>query len=245
MCRLAQLRFTQSYTYAWRNSKWELTEYFKEIVQTEVNEYFHANLWPNTPDILTDFLQQGGRPAFMLRLALAATLGANYGIYGPVFELGENRAVRPGSEEYLDSEKYQVRNWDLESPDSLAGLITRVNRIRRENPALQGDLSLSFHPVDNEQLIAYSKMSDDLLNIIVVVVNLDPQRTQSGMVELPLDRFHLDPRQPYQVHDLLTDAKYVWRGPSNYVELNPQRLPAHIFCIRRRVRTENGVDYFV
>jgi starch synthase (maltosyl-transferring) len=246
MYELAKLGFTQSYTYfAWRNSKWELTEYFKEIAQTEVCEYFHANLWPNTPDILTDFLQQGGRPAFMLRLLLAATLGANYGIYGPVFELGENRAVRPGSEEYLDSEKYQVRNWDLESPASLAGLITRVNQIRRENPALQGDLSLSFHPVDNEQIMAYSKMSDDLLNIIVVVVNLDPQRTQSGMVELPLDRFHLDPRQPYQVHDLLTDAKYVWRGPRNYVELNPQRLPAHIFCIRRRVRTENGVDYFV
>ena len=120
-----------------------------------------------------------------------------------------------------------------------------MNQIRRENPALHGDLSLRFHSVDNEQIIAYSKMTDDLLNIIVVVVNLDPDRTQAGMVDLPLDAFHLDPRQPYQMHDLLTDAKYVWRGPRNYVELNPQRLPAHIFCIRRRVRTENGVDYFV
>ena len=191
------------------------------------------------------FCNRADAPPSVLRLVLAATLGANYGIYGPVFELGENRAVRPGSEEYLDSEKYQLRTWDLDSPNSLAGLIARVNQIRRENPALQADLSLSFHAVDNEQIIAYSKMSDDLLNIVVVVVNLDPQRTQSGMVELPLDLFHLDPGQPYQMHDLLTDAKYVWRGPRNYVELNPQKLPAHIFCIRRRVRTENGVDYFV
>ncbi len=246
MYELAKLGFTQSYTYfAWRNAKGELTQYFREITQTDVNEYFRANLWINTPDILTDFLQQGGRPAFSLRLVLAATLGANYGIYGPVFELGENRAVRPGSEEYLDSEKYQLRTWDLHSPNSLAGLIARVNQVRRENPALQADLSLSFHAVDNEQIIAYSKLSEDLLNIVVVVVNLDPQRTQSGMVELPLDLFHLESGQPYQMHDLLTDAKYVWRGPRNYVELNPQKLPAHIFCIRRRVRTENGVDYFV
>jgi starch synthase (maltosyl-transferring) len=246
MYELAKLGFTQSYTYfAWRNAKWEITEYFKEVSQTKVQEHFRANLWTNTPDILTEFLQQGGRPAFMIRLALAATLGANYGIYGPAFELGENRAVRVESEEYLDSEKYQIRTWDLDSPANLAELITRVNQIRRENPALQADLNLNFHPVDNEQIIAYSKMSDDLLNIIVAVVNLDPQRTQAGMVELPLDLFHLDPRQPYQMHDLLTDAKYVWRGPRNYVELNPQRLPAHIFCIRRRVRTENGVDYFV
>jgi starch synthase (maltosyl-transferring) len=246
MYELAKLGFTESYTYfAWRNAKLELTEYFMEITQTDVSEYFRANLWPNTPDILTEFLQQGGRPAFMIRLTLAATLGANYGIYGPAFELGENRAVRSGSEEYLDSEKYQVRNWDLGSFSSLAELITRINQIRRENPALQADLNLNFHAVDNEQIIAYSKMSDDLLNIIVAVVNLDPQRTQAGMVDLPLDLFHLDPRQPYQMHDLLTDARYVWRGSRNYVELNPQRLPAHIFCIRRRVRTENGVDYFV
>jgi starch synthase (maltosyl-transferring) len=159
--------------------------------------------------------------------------------------LGENRAVRSGSEEYLDSEKYQLRNWDLDSSSSLAELVTRINQIRRENPALQADSNLNFHTVDNEQIIAYSKMSDDLLNIIVTVVNLDPQHTQAGMVDLPLDLFHLDPRQPYQMHDLLTDAKYVWRGSRNYVELNPQHLPAHIFCIRRRVRTENGADYFV
>ncbi len=209
-----------------------------------MREYFRPNLWPNTPDILTEFLQQGGRPAFMIRLALAATLGANYGIYGPAFELSENRAVRAGSEEYLDSEKYQIRNWNLNDPASLSQLIAKINQIRRGNPALQSDWNLRFHFADNGQIIVYSKMTDDLLNIIVVVVNLDPFRTQSAWVDLPLDAFHLDPRQPYQMHDLLTDVRYVWRGPRNYVELNPQRLPAHIFCIRRRVRTENGVDYF-
>ncbi len=245
MYELAKLGFTESYTYfAWRNLKPELTEYFNELNQTEVREYFRPNLWPNTPDILTEFLQQGGRPAFMIRLALAATLGANYGIYGPAFELSENRAVRAGSEEYLDSEKYQIRNWNLNDPASLSQLIAKINQIRRGNPALQSDWNLRFHFADNGQIIVYSKMTDDLLNIIVVVVNLDPFRTQSAWVDLPLDAFHLDPRQPYQMHDLLTDVRYVWRGPRNYVELNPQRLPAHIFCIRRRVRTENGVDYF-
>ena len=245
MYELAKLGFTQSYTYfSWRNTKRELTEYFEELTQTDVRDFFRPNLWPNTPDILTDYLQNGGRPAFMIRLVLAATLGANYGIYGPAFELAENSAVRQGSEEYLDSEKYQIRNWDLDNPASLSGLITTINKIRRENPALHSDLSLQFHPVDNEQIIAYSKTTDDLLNIVVVVVNLDPERTQAGMIDLPLDALHLDPRQPYQMHDLLTDTKYVWRGLRNYVELNPQRLPAHIFCLRRRVRTENGIDYF-
>jgi starch synthase (maltosyl-transferring) len=245
MYELAKLGFTQSYTYfAWRNTKAEIVEYFEELTQTEVREFFHPNLWPNTPDILTDFLQHGGPPAFMMRLVLAATLGANYGIYGPAFELGENRAIAGGSEEYLDSEKYQLRTWDLNSPGSLSKLITQVNKIRRENPALQSDGSLKFHPADNDQIVVYSKMTDDLLNIIVTVVNLDPARTQSAWVDLPLDAFHLDPRQPYQVHDLLTDTHYVWRGPRNYIELNPQRLPAHIFLIRRRVRSEGGIDYF-
>jgi starch synthase (maltosyl-transferring) len=245
MYELAKLGFTESYTYfAWRNQKQEIAEYFKELTQTEVRQYFRPNLWPNTPDILTEYFQKGGRPAFMSRLVLAATLGANYGIYGPAFELGENLAVAPGSEEYLDSEKYQIRTPDLDNPDSLAKLIAQVNRIRRENLALHSDWSLRFHPSDNDQVIVYSKMTDDLLNIIVVVVNLDPDRTQASWVDLPLDAFHLDPRQPYQVHDLLTDTPYVWRGPRNWVQLDPQRLPAHIFCIRRRVRTEDGIDYF-
>jgi starch synthase (maltosyl-transferring) len=246
MYELAKLGFTQSYTYfAWRNTKWELTEYFTELTKSEVREYFRPNLWPNTPDILTEFLQFGGRPAFVIRLLLAATLGASYGIYGPAFELCENRALRAGSEEYLDSEKYQLRHWDLDNPAGLKDLIARVNQVRRENPALQSDWSLRFHPVDNEQIIAYSKATDDLSNIIVTVVNLDPHYTQSGWVDLPLEDFHLDPHQPYQMHDLLTGARYLWHGPHNYVELNPHQLPGHIFCIRRHLRTEHDFDYFL
>jgi starch synthase (maltosyl-transferring) len=245
MYRLAKVGFTQSYTYfTWRNTKWDLTEYFTELTKTEVREFFHPNLWPNTPDILHEFLQVGGRPACMIRYLLAATLGASYGIYGPAFELSEGRALRPGSEEYLDSEKYQLRSWDIDRSDSLKDLITRVNRIRHENPALQSDWSLRFHSVDNGQLIVYSKATDDLSNIILVVVNLDPRYRQSGWVDLPLDELQLDPQQPYQVHDLLTDARYFWHGPHNYVELNPQTLPAHIFRIRRRIRTERDFDYY-
>ncbi|MHB0868998.1 MAG: alpha-1,4-glucan--maltose-1-phosphate maltosyltransferase [Chloroflexota bacterium] len=246
MYRLAKLGFTQSYSYfAWRNSKWEITQYFTELTQTEVREYFRPNLWPNTPDILTEYLQYGGRPAFMARLVLAATLGANYGIYGPAFELMENRAREPGSEEYLDSEKYQVRVWDLERPDSLRDFIARVNRIRKENPALQGDWSLRFHPVDNDQILCYSKSSEDLANVIVVVVNLDPHHTQSGWLDLPIESFGLDPRQPYQLHDLLGDARYLWHGSRNYVELDPHVVPAHIFQVRRRVRTEREFEYYL
>ena len=246
MYRLAKLGFTQSYTYfTWRNTKWDLTQYFTELTQTEVKEFFRPNLWPNTPDILTEYLQFGGRPAFMIRLCLAATLGANYGIYGPAFELCENRAVRAGSEEYLDSEKYQIREWDINHPGSLKDFIARINRIRRENAALQSDRSLRFHNVDNEQLIAYSKSSEDSSNVILVVVNLDPHHTQSGWVEIPLDLYGLDEHQQYQVHDLVTDARFLWQGPRNYVELNPHAMPAHIFRVRRRVRSEQDFDYFL
>ena len=233
MHHLARLGFSQSYTYfAWRNTKGELTQYFTQLTQTDVREYFRPHLWPNTPDILTEYLQSGGRPAFMTRLVLAATLGASYGIYGSAFELCENRPREPESEEYLDSEKYEIKQWDIDRPDSLKDLITRVNRIRRENPALQSDWCLSFHNVDNEQLICYSKRTEDCENIIVVVVSLDPQHTQSGWVELDLEALGLDPHQPYEVHDLLSDVCYVWRGACNYVELNPQVVPAHVFRLR-------------
>ncbi len=244
--RLAKLGFSQSYTYfAWRNTKYELTEYLTELTQTEVREYFRPNLWPNTPDILTEYLQHGGRPAFMARLILAATLGASYGIYGPAFELCENQPREPGSEEYLNSEKYEVRYWVLDRPDSLKDLIARVNAIRRENPALHEDRNLRFHPVDNDQLICYSKRTRALDNIILVVVNLDPHHTHSGWVELPLDEFGLEPHQPYQVHDLLAGARYLWNGPRNYVELNPTIVPAHIFRLRRKLRTERDFDYYM
>jgi starch synthase (maltosyl-transferring) len=246
MYRLAKLGFTQSYTYfAWRNNCWELTQYFTELTQTEVREYFRPNLWPNTPDILTEHLQFGGRPAFMERLVLAATLGASYGIYGPAFELCENKPLRPGSEEYLNSEKYEIRSWDIGRADSLRDLIARVNQIRRDNPALQRDQGLRFHHVDNEQLIAYSKSTDDLSNVILMVVNLDPYHTQSGWLELPLEELQIDPHQPYEVHDLLTDARFGWNGPRNYIELNPQKLPAHIFSLRRHMRTERDFDYYL
>jgi starch synthase (maltosyl-transferring) len=246
MYHLAKLGFTQSYTYfAWRNTKSEIVEYFSELTQTEVREYFRPNLWPNTPDILTEYLQLGGRPAAMARLVLAATLGASYGIYGPAFELGENRPREQGSEEYLDSEKYEIKHWDLNRPDSLKDFIARVNRIRRQNPALQSDWSLRFHAVDNEQLICYSKCSADRTNVILVIVNLDPHHSHSGWVDLSLETLGLDPYQPYQMHELLSDARYLWQGSRNYVELDPHRVPAQIFQLRRRVRTERDFDYYM
>jgi starch synthase (maltosyl-transferring) len=246
MYRLAKLGFSQSYTYfAWRNTKSELTQYFTEITQTEVSDFFRANLWPNTPDILTEYLQFGGRPAFMTRLLLAAMLGANYGIYGPAFELCENMAREPGSEEYLNSEKYEIKHWDLEKEGSLRALITRVNRIRRENRALQSDRNLHFYPVDNPEIVCFGKSTDDLSNVIVAVVNLDPHHTQSGWVELPSEELGLDPQQTFQMHDLLTDARYLWQGKRNYVQLDPNSVPAQIFQLRPRIRREQDFDYFM
>ena len=246
MYRLAKLGFSQSYNYfAWRNTKWELTQYLTELTRTEVREYFRPNLWPNTPDILTEYLQFGGRPAFMIRLVLAATLGASYGIYGPSFELCESQPREPGSEEYLNSEKFEIKHWDIQRPDSLKDFIARVNRIRRENAALQCDWNLHFYPIDNEQLICYAKFSEDGANIILMVVNLDPHHTQGGWLELPLGELGLDPGQPYQVHDLLGEARFLWHGPRNYVELDPKVAPAYIFRLRRRVRTERDFDYYL
>jgi starch synthase (maltosyl-transferring) len=232
MYQLAKLGFTQSYTYfAWKNTSWEITEYFTELEEGGVLEYFRPNLWPNTPDILNEYLQKSGRPGFMVRLILAATLGASYGIYGPAFELCEGRAVREGSEEYLDSEKYQIRVWNINNPNSLRDLITHVNRIRRGSPALQRNTGLKFHPVDNAQMIAYSKVCNDPADMIFVVVNLDPHNRQAGWVTVDVDALHLGTEESYQVHDLLTDARYVWHGSRNFVELNPTVLPAHIFRV--------------
>ena len=246
MYHLAKLGFSQSYTYfAWRNTKWELEQYFTELSRLEVQEFFRPNLWPNTPDILTEYLQFGGRPAFAIRLVLAATLGANYGIYGPAFELCEARAREPGSEEYLDSEKYEIRSWDINRPDSLRDFIALVNRIRRENPAFQSNDNLTFFPISNDQLICYGKHTFDLSNSVITVVNLNPNHTQGGWLDLPLRDFGLDPNQPYQVHDLLGGGRFLWYGARNYVELDPRSLPAHIFRVRRRVRTERDFDYYL
>ena len=246
MFRLAKVGFSQSYTYfSWRNTAYELYQYFTELAQPPIREFFRPNLWPNTPDILTEYLQHGGRAAFQARLILAATLGASYGIYGPPFEVMENRARESGSEEYLDSEKYQVRSWDLGRPDSLRELITIVNRIRLENPALQTDRGLRFHPTENDQLLAYSKGTPDNANVVLTVVNTDPWHVQRGMVTLPLDELGIDRDRPFQAHELISGARYLWNGPRNFVEINPSSIPGQVFRFRRRVRSEHDFEYFL
>ena len=228
MHRLAKLGFTQSYTYfTWRNTRHELAEYFTELSQDPSREYFRPNVWPNTPDILHEFLQQGGRPAFVIRAVLAATLAANYGMYGPAFELMEATPREPGSEEYLNSEKYEIKQWDRNRADSLRPLISRLNAIRKDNPALQSDWSLRFHPTDNDQLLCYSKQDGD--NLILVCVNLDVRHAQSGHVD-----FDRAPGHAYQVEDLVAAGRYTWHGRRNFVMLNPQQLPAHVFRVTRR-----------
>jgi starch synthase (maltosyl-transferring) len=241
MYQLAKLGFSQSYTYfTWRNARWELQQYFTELTRTPVREFYRPNLWPNTPDILSDYLRDGGRPAFIARLVLAATLGANYGIYGPAFELCENRRKDTVSEEYLNSEKYEIKSWGIERPDSLKGIISMVNKVRRENPALQSDHSLRFHYVDNEQLICFSKCTRDRKNVILVVVNLDYRYRQSGWTALSLEELEIAQDQEYQVHDLLADVSYTWKGSRNYVELSPEKLPAHIFRVEKQTRRKRG-----
>jgi len=245
MHRLAKLGFTQSYTYfTWRNTKRELAEYLTELMQTEGREYLRPNFWPNTPDILPEQLQYGGKPAFIIRLVLAATLSSNYGIYGPAFELCVNEALS-GKEEYLDGEKYEIKHWDWDRPGNIRDFVARVNRIRRENPALQTPWNLRFYETDNEYLLFYGKATGDLSSIILIVVNLDPFHTQSGWVKVPLEGFEIDPRQPYLVHDLLSDDKYIWQGERNFVMLNPQVLPANIFRVRKRLKKEMDFDYFM
>jgi len=240
---LAKAGFTQSYTYfAWRNTKFELTEYFNEITKPPVSDFLRPNAWPNTPDILTEYLQYGGRPAFTIRLMLAATLSANYGIYGPAYERFVNVAREPGGEEYLDSEKYEVKQWG-DADDDLTDMIALVNHVRRENPALQQNATLKFHDTTNDEILCYSKSAGD--NVVLAVVNVDPHNPQSGWIELDLNALNLDANRPFQVHELLSGARYTWHGPRNYVQLNPQVVPAHIFRIRRKVRTERDFEYFL
>ncbi len=232
MYRLAKLGFTQSYTYfTWRNSKQELTEYFTELSQPALTDIFRPNLWTNTPDILHAYLQQGGRPAFIVRAVLAATLGANWGVYGAAYELLERTPREPGSEEYLNSEKYELKRWELDRPDSLRDLLATLNRARREQPALQRNGQLTFHAIDSDQLLAFSKRTMDASNIVLVVVNLDPHAAHSGNLELPLDQFDLA-SGTFEVRDLLSDQKYAWQGSRAWIELDPASKPAHIFKIR-------------
>jgi starch synthase (maltosyl-transferring) len=236
MYSLAKAGFTQSYTYfTWRNTADELQEYFEEITKPPISDFFHPNLWPNTPDILHATLQTGGRPAFMQRLILAATLGANYGIYGPAFELGENLPIKPGSEEYLNSEKYEIRHWDRSAGHSLAPLVTQINQIRRNNPALHSDGSLRFYHVDNPNILCYSKSSRG--NQILVAINLDPTQEQAGWIDLDLKQLAIPHNETFEIEDLLTGTHYQWHDRSNYVALRPDVMPAHIF---RLIRPSNG-----
>jgi hypothetical protein len=239
MERLAKVGFSQSQTYfPWRNTKVELTEYLLELY--ELREYFRPSLWPNTPEVLPEYLQIGGRPAFAVRLLLAATLGANYGIYGPAFERCENTPKEPGSEE---SPPRDARRPEV-GADSLEPLITRMNRIRRENAALHDDGSLRFHDIDNEQLICYSKETDDLSSVIVVVANLDPHHTQSGRLELPIETFGILPDRPYELCELLTGERSIAVGRRRAVTLDPRLGPASVFRLRQRTRSERDFrDY--
>lgn len=245
MYRLAKAGFTQSYTYfTWRNSKQELTQYVTELARTAPRDFFRPNFWPNTPDILPEYLQYGGRPAFVIRLVLAATLSSNYGIYGPAYELCESSAI-DGSEEYLDSEKYQLKDWDLNRRGNLTSFITRLNAIRREHPALQQTWDVSFLQAENDFVLFFAKYSDDNQEVLLIAVNLDPHHRQSAWLNLPLDEFDIDPRQPYMVHDLLGDDKFIWQGPRNLMEFDPQILPARIFHLKRRLKRETDFDYFM
>jgi starch synthase (maltosyl-transferring) len=232
MKALAKAGFNQSYTYfTWRNSKCELIEYFTELTQTEMSEYFRPNLWPNTPDILPFVLQEGGHAAFMIRVLLAATLSPLYGIYSG-YELCENEAL-PGREEYLDSEKYQFKQRDWNAPGNIKDWITRLNKIRKQNRALQLYTNLRFYHAENDAILFYGKMTAARDNIILVVVNLDPHRKQNSFVDLPIEQFGQMESEEYKVQDLLSGATYTWRGRRNYVELDPEIQPAHIFLVRR------------
>jgi starch synthase (maltosyl-transferring) len=245
MYRLAKLGFTQSYTYfTWRNTKHELTAYLTELTASEVKEFFRPNFWPNTPDILSEYLQYGGRAAFIVRLVLAATLSSNYGIYGPAYELCVSEALQ-GQEEYLNSEKYEVKNWDRNSRGNIKEIIAQVNKIRKQNPALHHTNNLRFYTIENDALIFYAKSSEDRMNTIFVAVNLDPFHPQAGRVQIPLGDLNLEADQPFLVHDLLSDEKYIWQGEYNYIALNPLVLPVHIFSLKRFLRREDDFDYFM
>jgi starch synthase (maltosyl-transferring) len=243
MYALAKCGFTQSYTYfTWRHTKKEFVRFMQELTQPPVADFYRPNFWPTTPDILPEHLQYGGRPAFVQRLVLAATLSSNYGIYGPAFELMEHLA-RPGSEEYAENEKYQLRAWNLDREGSLRDIVALVNRVRREHPALEDNL-IAFHRTENDQLLAYSKRSRDGTDVVLVVVNLDVNHTQSGFVDLDLLALGITSDEPFQVHDLLAEERYRWQGTRAYVRIDPHVLPASIFAIRRRLRSERDFDYF-
>ncbi|MEZ4297179.1 MAG: alpha-1,4-glucan--maltose-1-phosphate maltosyltransferase [Polyangiaceae bacterium] len=245
MLSLAQAGFSQSYTYfTWRTTGAELTAYLTDLMRPEVANVFRPNFWPTTPDIFPEHLQHATRAAFTIRLILAATLSPSYGIYGPSYELME-KVPRHDAEELKDNEKYQIRKWNLDHPDSLRHVIAQVNRIRKANPAIKSFGSLRFHKTDNDLVLCYSRSSEDEKNLLLVVVNLDPRHTHSAWIDLDLEALGIAPDRPIQAHDLLGGDRYSWLGSRAYVELSPQLMPAHIFSIRRFVRTENMFEYFL
>ena len=228
---LAKSGFDQSYTYfTWKNTKYELTEFLKEFFLTDVSEYYRPNLFTNTPDILSEFLQTSGRPGFKIREVLAATLSSSYGIYNG-FELGENRPKAKGSEEYLNSEKYQYKVWDWDKEGNIKDYISKLNKIRRENEALHFNSTLRLLDCDSEQIMFYGKWTDDLSNVILVAVNLDPHHPQDGTVVVPTTDLGL--HGSYDVKDLVTDQTFHWNGERNYVRLDPHFEPAHVLMLVR------------
>lgn len=232
--RLAKLGFDQSYTYfTWREEAWELEEYFTELTATDRIEYLRPCVWPNTPDILPAHLQEGGREMFAIRAVLAATQAASWGIYGPPFELGEHVARDVGSEEYRDSEKYQLRRWDLRERSTHAPLITRLNAVRRAHPALQTDRTLRFHRVEGEDLLAYSKRSADGTDVVLCVVTTQSREPRAGLVHLDHAALGVEPDEPFEVHDLLSDQRYTWQGDTAYVALDPTTQPAHVLHLHQ------------
>lgn len=231
MARLAKVGFQQSYSYfTWRQTKAELEEYLTELSQTELRDYFRANFWPNTPDILPYYIQKTGHAHSAARFVLAATLSSNFGMYGPVYELLENEPM-PGKEEYFNSEKYEARHWDWHSSTPFRELMRKINRIRKENEAFHTTFNIRFCETDNEHLIAYYKPSTDGQNKVLTVVNLDPLNKQCGWVKLPEELMPAHEGHTFEMHDLMDDNHYRWNRQWNYVELDPRLMPAHIFSI--------------
>ena len=229
MASLAKIGFQQGYTYfTWRVNKEEITDYMKELVYGPSRNYFRPNFWPNTPDILPYHLQNQGENSFMLRFALAATLSSSYGMYGPSYEFLENAPVE-GKEEYFNSEKYEIRHYDWKKTSRMTDIISLVNKARKENAALQSTWNIQFCAIENSNLIAYLKTTDDLSNIILVVVTLDPYSNQQGFVQLPKKHLKLNDKINVKLTDLITEEKYTWTQEWNYVELNPYKLPFHLF----------------
>lgn len=229
MEKLAQVGFNQSYTYfTWRNSKEEFQEYLAELTKTDRREYFRPNFWPNTPDILPISLEEKGEPSFLIRLFLASTLSSNYGIYGPLFEFGVNKAY-PGKEEYIDSEKYEIKLWDWNKNSKVKELITKINQIRKENSALQSTWNIEFHQTDTPKIICYSKTDEGMENKLLFIASLDPIHTQSGWIQVPLKNFGLTEADPFVMRDLISGEQYTWKGEWNYVELRPHIMPVHLF----------------